>query len=211
MILYWCIFKFYLLINCTFRKVQTSGSETWPQLHSQANNVLFVSSHTQECVAHFSIFDDSSALLFLIKTFRKVGCYELLISAQPAKLPVRHYTVITTVLRSPYINKHGNFCAEEPEQCSVAAAAASIHHSKQNRSHISDAASRLHPRNLWVIIHGKPRKSQRPESHSHLCVLGDALCCNHGNRGQQRKALTQRWIPGERREGWSGWVSFHPP
>lgn len=33
----------------------------------------------------------------------------------------------------------------QPEQCSVASSAASIYHCKQNRSHISDAASQLHP------------------------------------------------------------------
>lgn len=42
-----------------------------------------------------------------------VGRYELLISNQPTKLPMRYYNVITSALRSPYINKQGNFCAEE--------------------------------------------------------------------------------------------------
>lgn len=51
--------------------------------------------------------------LFLIKTGLEVSCYELLISNQPRKLPMHHYTVITSAPRFPYINKHSDFCAEK--------------------------------------------------------------------------------------------------
>ena len=106
----------------------------------------------------------------------------------------------------------------QPEQCSVASSAASIYHSKQNRSHISDAASQLHPPeplgyNSWQT----PKVTEARDSLSALCVRRPGW---PWQPGQRREALTQRWIPRERRDGWSalddgvgvgGSISFNSP
>ena len=70
----------------------------------------------------------------------------------------------------------------QPEQRGVTSQAASIYHSKQKRSHISDAANQLRSpvgasglyRSLWVI-HDKLKKSLNPGSHSCLCEASHAV------------------------------------
>lgn len=105
----------FLKINCTLQMLKQPDPKHG---HSCIHTLLFrLLTTTHKNLLHISASSRTRALrtllLFLIKTGLKVGCYELLISTQPAKLPMHHYTIITSAPRSPYINKHSNFCAEK--------------------------------------------------------------------------------------------------